>query len=258
MKTDMIFKAVRETAKKNAAKILSGGSIIGVVGTSVLTGIGSWKACKKIERIKQETGKEKLTFKEAFLAVWPFYISPAVAGVSTIAGIVAADKIYTKHEASLVAACSLAETAVEDFKKKAEEVVGEKKVTEIKDAVAKEQLARNPVPSNEVVFIPGSGETLCFDPLSGRYFKNTIDGLRKIENEMNRMMVQGEDYVSLNEYYYFINLEPIDLGYELGWNLNRDKFVKIVFSSQIASNNQPCVVVGFENPPKYGFESSDW
>lgn len=84
------------------------------------------------------------------------------------------------------------------YQEKVVETIGEKKEQQIRDEVAKEQVAKNPVSKNEVI-ITGGGETLCYDSLSGRYFKSDIEKLRKAVNELNHTMV-NDMCASLNDY----------------------------------------------------------
>ncbi|MFR8351429.1 MAG: DUF6353 family protein [Blautia obeum] len=44
----------------------------------------------------------------------------------------------------------------------------------MKDAVAKDKVEKNPVVTREVI-ITEKGNTLCYDAISGRYFKSDIE-----------------------------------------------------------------------------------
>lgn len=92
-----------------------------------------------------------------------------------------------------------------------------------------------------------------FDIVSGRYFKSDIDKLKKAENELNRQM-RNEMYISLNEFYYAIGLESIKLGDSLGWNID-DGYINLRFSSQLATDGTPCLVIDYEYGPKYDFRN---
>ena len=78
-----------------------------------------------------------------------------------------------------------------------------------------------------------------------------IEKLKKIENYLNRRM-RSEDYISLNEFYYEVGLDGVGAGYDLGWNIERG-YIELEFSSQLASDGTPCLVVGFNTPPKYDY-----
>ena len=96
-----------------------------------------------------------------------------------------------------------------------------------------------------------NGDTLCYDSVSGRYFKSSIDQIKKAENSINRTVLT-EMYVSLNEFYDELDLDHTKLGNDLGWNID-DGLIEIDFSSQIADNGKPCVVVNYSVAPRYGY-----
>ena len=67
------------------------------------------------------------------------------------------------------------------------EMFGEKKNEAVKDAIAKDKVEKNPVVTREVI-ITEKGNTLCYDAVSGRYFKGDIEKIKKAECELNRQM----------------------------------------------------------------------
>ena len=77
------------------------------------------------------------------------------------------------------------------------ETIGKKKEQAIRDDIAKDRVTANPV--REVV-VTDRGSTLCYDSLSGRYFKSDIETLRKTVNDLNRRM-RDEMFISLNDFY---------------------------------------------------------
>ncbi|MDO4549600.1 MAG: DUF6353 family protein, partial [Clostridia bacterium] len=146
----------------------------------------------------------------------------------------------------------LSETALKEYKNKVIETIGKKKETAIHDAVAQEQIERNP-PSQEILMAEGCGRTLCYDATFGRYFYSDIETLRHAANKLNRQMtVMGEAYVSLNEFYAEINLPMVDAGYSLGWNLYKGQ-IELEFSSQLANGTTPCLVMSFGIMPDYKY-----
>lgn len=253
-----ILRASGEAMKKNSPVIFTGIAAIGAVASPALAALGTVKAVRKIDKLKKE--KEAWSLKDTVKAAWPYYISPAIVTGITLTGIFGSNHIRAHREAALIAAASFAETTLDDFKKKAPEIVGEKKATEIEDAVAGEQLARNPLVNNEQIVVTGTGNTLCYDPLSGRYFRQDIEILRRIEKDLNHSMLLGDDYVSLNQFYYEVGLDETVIGNDIGWNVNRSKgrLIKLKFSTMLSATNEPCLVVGFEDPPRYEFNTSEW
>ena len=105
---------------------------------------------------------------------------------------------------------------------------------------------------NVISNVVEKGNTLCYDSISGRYFKSDIEKIKKAENELNKKML-NEMYLSLNEFYDELGLRPTSLGNELGWNID-DGLIDIHFSSQLSEDDQPCLVLDYCVAPRYGYE----
>ena len=58
----------------------------------------------------------------------------------------------------------------------------------------------------------------------------------------------------LNDFYYEIGLDNIKLGDELGWNID-DGYIDLSFSSQLASDGTPCLVIDYKIAPRYDFRN---
>ena len=58
--------------------------------------------------------------------------------------------------------------------------------------------------------------------------------------------------ISLNEFYYELGLEPIKLGDQLGWNIEKG-YLGINLSSKLASDGTPCLVLAYEVGPEYNY-----
>ena len=193
---------------------------------------------------------KKAMTKEIVKRVVPIYIPATITGAMSIACIIGANSVNARRNAALATAYTLSDAALREYKDKVVETLGERKEEVIRDAIAKDKIDKDPV-SNKEVIITGKGDTLCYDTMCKRYFRSDIDKLRKIENDLNRRM-RDEMYISLNEFYYEVGLDDIAIGYEFGWNIDRG-YIELEFSSQLADDGTPCLVVGFRTPPDYNF-----
>lgn len=137
-----------------------------------------------------------------------------------------------------------------EYQAKVIEAIGEKKEQGIRDSIDKDKVDKNPTKNSEII-ITQKGNTLCFDPLSGRYFQSDIDIIRRAEIEMNRRLIH-EMYVSLNDFYYEIGLKGTKIGSELGWNIDRG-YVELNFSSQLTDDGRPCLVINYNLSPRSDF-----
>ena len=129
---------------------------------------------------------------------------------------------------------------------------GEEKEKEVRDRVSKDRMTKDPISNNTVIF--SKGETLCYDTMSGRYFNSDVDRIKKAENELNHILLTG-DYCSLNEFYDMLDIPATEMGTAIGWNI-KNGMVEIYFSTQMADNGQPCVVVNYDIQPTYNFDKS--
>lgn len=259
-----IFKDVQRSAVKHSPEILTGIGIVGMVTTTILAVRATPKALIlledkkreiKIEAIGTDARSIELTPLETIKTAWKPYIPAAITGVCSIACLVGASSVSARRNAALAAAYALSEGALNEYKDKVVETIGEKKEKEVRDAIAKDKVDRTPVVEKEIIRT-NRGETLCFDSLSGRYFYSDIDQLKSARNDLNQRLL-FDTYIPLNEWYEMIGLDTIDIGDKLGWTVNPDSsdkgLVELELSSQLADGT-PCMVVGFLNPPRYDYE----
>ena len=244
-----LLKKVPKNVKQHSPEILTGMGVAGMFITVIAAVKATPKALQLIDE-KEIKDNKRLTNAEIIKTTWKCYIPAAITGVCSAACIIGANSINIRRNAALAAAYAISVQDLADYKKKAIEVVGEKKEEAIRDAVAKEKLERTPVNTNEVI-MTGKGKSLCYDPLSGRYFNSDIEDLRKAENNLNRRM-RDEVHLSLNEFYAEIGLPEIEIGDNLGWDIDKG-YINLDFSSQLAEDGTPCLVLGHHRPPKYIF-----
>lgn len=237
--------------KRHSPEILTGFGISGMLMAIAFAIKSTTKAVKIVSDKKRNENERELTAKEVVAATWKCYIPSALSFIVSSGCIIGASAINSKRNTALAAAYSLSESALKLYQEKVIETIGEKKEREIKDKVDQEKILRNPVSSNEVIITDG-GCTLCYDSVSDRYFKSNIETLKQKVNELNRMMTINTS-VSLNDFYDEIGLKGVKTGDHLGWNINKS-LIELTFSSQLADNGTPCLVIDFRTPPEYDFE----
>lgn len=250
MKLKHITKSLWSGMKRRSPEILTGVGIAGMVGTTIMAVRATPKAILLINEKEVELRVEKLTVKETVKTTWKCYIPAAITGVSSIACLIGASSVNARRNAAIATAYTISESALREYREKVVETIGEKQEQTVRDAIAKDKLEKNPV-SNKEVIVTEKGDTLCYDVFSGRYFKTDIDKLKRAENTVNRQMLE-EGSVCLNDFYYEIGLDETKVGSTLGWD-NRKGLVSLQLSSQLASDDTPCVVVDFSVAPTYDF-----
>ena len=264
------LKNVSKSITKHSPEILTGLGIAGMITSTVLAVKATPKALTLIEERKEELNKQnfenhldkdyslkdhkeidKLGFKETVKTVWKCYIPSAVMMTVSSACLIGASSVHLRRHAVLATAYQLSETAATEYRRKVIETIGEKKEEAIRDKVNKDRLEKNPVANNQII-LTEKGNTLCYEHLSGRYFKSDIEKIKKAVNEINRQINQNY-YVSLNDLYDELGLEETKLGDLLGWNSD-DALIDIYFSSHLTKDNEPCLALDFNNPPKYNYD----
>ena len=239
-----ICRNVKTATVKHSPEILTGVGIAGMIMTTVMAVRATPKAIQLLDEEKRRQQADKLEPMDVVKIAWKCYIPAAVTGTVSVACLIGASSVNARRNAALTAAYTISESTLRV------ETIGEKKEQTVRDAVAKERLEKNPVENKEVI-VTAKGDTLCFDAVSGRYFKSDIDKLKKAENELNRQM-RDEMYISLNDFYYEVGLEPIKLGDDLGWNIDNG-YIDLRFSSQLATDGTPCLVIDYGYGPRYDF-----
>ena len=247
------IKSAERVLTKYSPGILTGIGIAGMIGATFMAVKATPKALYLIETKKEEAEVEELTPVETIKTCWTCYIPATLTTVLSAACLIGASTVSAKRNAALATAYSISEAALREYQEKVVEVIGEKKEKAVRDAVAKDQIERDPVTKSEVVIIDSNSNTLCYEPLSGRYFKSTIDKIKKAEIKLDRQMIQ-EMYVSLNDFYWEIGLDGTDLGDKMGWNLSKG-YMDLSFSSQLADDGTPCAVIVYGIPPVYDYQN---
>ena len=243
-----IAKDIRKFASKRSPEILTGIGIAGMITTTILAVRATPKALELIKEQKEEESVDELSSFEVVKVAWKPYIPAMVTCIASTACLIGASSVNTKRNAALATAYKLSETALSEYRDKVVETIGEKKERIVRDKVAEERVKKNPVSKNEVI-VTGNGKTLCFDPISGRYFMCSIETIKKAENTLNKQMLHDiSGYVSLNEFYDELGLDHTSVGNDLGWNTNQ--LIDIDFSSQLNDNGEPSVVLDYLVAPK--------
>ena len=250
IKVAPIFEGLKRTFIKRSPEILIGVGITGFIFAGILAVKATPKAMELLDDKRDELEKDDLTVAETVQTTWKVYIPSVATALLSSVCIIGANSVHMKRYAALSAACTMAETSLREYSDKVIETIGEKKEQEVRDAIAKDEVEKHPVQNSEVL-VTGKGETLCYDSLSGRYFKSDIEKIKKAINDVNRRML-NENSIALNEYYEEIGLAAVGIGESVGWDIDKG-YIEPAFSSQLAEDGTPCLVISFRNPPTYDF-----
>lgn len=254
MKKGCIPKAAKTVwlaAKKHSPELLTGIGIAGMVTTVVLAVRATPKALRLIDEKKADIPEENIPRIEAVKAAWKVYVPAVLTGILSTICLIGANSVNQRRNAAIAAAYSLSESALKEYREKVVETIGERKEQAIRDDIAKDKIIENSV---REVIVSDRGSTLCYDSLSGRYFKSDIEKLRRIVNDLNRRM-RDEMFISLNDFYCAVDnpdLGPTKLGDMLGWNIDKG-YIDLNFSSQLTMDGTPCLVLDYTVVPEYEY-----
>lgn len=98
---------------------------------------------------------------------------------------------------------------------------------------------------------------MCCDLTFNTYFESDIESVKKAINEINyRLSTQGEEYVSVNDFYDELGIEHISIGESLGWNIGRDGLIDVYWGTALAKDGRPCVTFEYRVEPRYEYYKS--
>ncbi len=207
-----LFKVGRNL-KRNSPTILTCISAVGFIGTVVMAVRATPKAVKLIEADScknHEGDSNAYTKKEAVCSAWKCYLPATAAGVATIACMFGANALNKRQQASIASAYALLDQAYKEYRGKATELLGEDGDKHIREEIAKDKCVKKQPPED--------GYMMFCDEYRGECFERTMTQVIQAEYHFNRnFALRGE--ASLNEFYKFLDLEPIVGGDEIGWDI---------------------------------------
>lgn len=271
MNIKLLMKNVGRTASKYSPEIMIAVGVVGMISATIFAVRETPKALKAIEDEKQRQTNEldaqtrgtvepvtELDIRDTIRVTWKYYLPVVAVDTISLGCILGATSMNMKRKAALSTVCSLSQAALQEYKGKVVETIGERKAQAITDNIAKDRIDKAPIASSEI-YITEKGNTICFDPMSGRYFKSDIDKIKRVVNELNYRMVSGaEEYISLAEFYQAIGIKPTAVSHDVGWNVGRDGLIDISYSSQLAGSDSemegtPCLVIDYIVQPRYDY-----
>lgn len=248
MSLAVVAKNALRGVQQKSPIILTGFAVAGVVSSVVLAVRATPEAVKRIEDYEaKENGLwVKAPLAERARLVWPLYIPAGLTMGATIGAIIGAQSVNARRQAALVGAFTITEGAFQEYREQIIEQLGVNKEQKVRDAVIQKKVEDNPPPTNEVLVI-GSGNVLCLDTYSGRYFESSMEKIRKAQNDFNEMLLNGEMYASLNEFYHLLDLPDAQVGDQVGFAT--ENLLDINFSTSMTEDGRPCLAMSFRALP---------
>lgn len=250
--------------KKNSPAILTGLAVVGSITTAVSAYKAGIRAADVIEEHQKQMKYVRKGDKEAKNAVMkdtakslvPILAPPIIIGVTTTACILGSNYISSKRVAVLSVAYAAAERSVKDWQHKTEELLGEKKTRQIKDAIIQDKVKEHKSSEPEKVPIIGSGRTRCFDTFSGREWWGDPEKIKQAIVKLSADC-QSDMYVSMNDFYIEIGLKPTPMGSDFGWNI--DDLIRgmlpITHTAVLNDIDEPCFAIDYNVMPRNDYRN---
>lgn len=248
-----LVKNVGRTLHKKSPEILTGLGIASMLSSTVLAVAATPTALDKIAQKKEELDTDELTKKELLQATWKGYIPAAISGITGMACLIGATTVNGKRNAMLAAAYEVSRTTFKDYREKVVEHIGAEDEKVIREKVSQEKVNKTKMDEGSVIVT--SGETLCFDELSSRYFNSDMNKIKRALNIMNNRLM-NDMYVSINEFYDLIDIPTTDIGQKMGWHYEGD-LLDLELSATITEDDRVCLSINFNQDPKYGYDMFD-
>lgn len=235
--------------KRGSPTILTCVGAVGFVATVVMAVRATPKAVKLIENdsLKQHDGDSyAYTKKEAVRSAWKCYLPSAAVGAATLACMFGANALNKRQQASIASLYALVDRSYKEYRSKVKELLGEDGDKQIREEIAKDKCAETRPPEE--------GYLLFCDEYRGECFERTMTQVIQAEYHFNRNFVlRGE--ASLNEFYSFLNLEPIDGGDEIGWDIGFGEefagysWIDFEHETFTMEDGMECCLINYPFPP---------
>lgn len=240
-------------------EILTGCGIIGFIFTIKEAIVATPRAMASLEEADmylyetedfEPTKKEELVTKAKVVA--PHYVKTALFGTASILCFCGSLHESNKQVAAAVAAYGIMRDERSSLKEEVEELKQElieeresktgKKAKKGKSKNASEENSQKLLTSSSEV-IPEAEECLMLDKMSKRYFYCSPLRIKEIEAKLSKDVIL-EMWVSLNDFYYEIGLEPSTLGDYFGWFAEDD--IYFTFSSSMTDDKRPVIEIDYD------------
>lgn len=246
-----LVKSISRVFVRNAPKICIYLGIFGFTKTVVDTAITAPKIKQKIEDYKKEMNKDKLTLKETIKVTYKDVLPIALQASLSTCLIIAGDVTHTQRSAAFASAYLATTQSFNNYKDVVKEKLTEKQFQEVEQKVAQDKIDKNPVGKNSII-ITGKGDYLCYEPLSGQYFRSTWDQIHETYLNLLDNGFQGNGELGFDDWLYSLGLNVSKFDCQKSWNLSDGKanWPNIYATSTVAENNEPAICIGYGTEPK--------
>lgn len=206
---------------------------------------------KKMEIEDDSTDVVMLTKQDIFRVTWRSYVIPVAIGGLSVICLIKSRSLDAKQTALLATMAKASEESLRDYKRAVKEKFGDKKADEVEDTYIEKRMERYPESSCNI-YCTGNGDQICFDELSGLYFRSSTEHIKLSLAEATRIL-RRDDYLQLSQVYELFGLPYGDYAKHTGWNTEYSPKLEYTLTSKLTDTQQPCLVITFYDRPRDNF-----
>lgn len=255
MKVSNLVSSGISTLKSHSPAILMGVGCVGMVSTVVLAVRATPKAVYLLQQeydldpydgtqLPADLLVKELGPKKTIETTWKCYIPATVVGLGSITCLLMSHKLSAGKSAAMASAYSLLERTMDEYQDRVIEQIGKEKNDVIREKV---QQAVVESTGNEELIPYGNGEILCFESLTGRYFKSDENAIMAAVNDFNRDLIH-EFSCTMNDWFYILGLPNVAIGDSLGWTT--DHMLDVDIRTVKAPNGLPALAIDYRYLPR--------
>lgn len=195
--------------RQNKSSILA---IAGAVGMVASVGLAIRNTAKYKDIMQYPSKEDKpMDNVERLKVAVPLYVPVVLLTGGSLACIIGATVLNTKHQRSMMAAYILLENSFKQYKDKVVELYGSDVPKKVETEITNDKFdEKKPQMKN-------SENDLFYDEYRDEFFESSLDYVREAMYHVNRNFIL-RGYSTLNEVYDFLNLSHTEQGDILGWS----------------------------------------
>lgn len=197
---------------------------------------------KDICKAEEEKGEELTTVETLKIGV-KHYAPAAVTAVCGAACVIGATVLENRRLAAMLTLCQVTEDNFASLKEHLTESIGPKKTENIIEEVAAKKVENTDVADEDVIKTK-YGESIFYDPWSGRFFGSTKDRVERAVANIN-LRLTGCDFVYLNEFYDELDLPNTNMGNYSGWSSRLGENLNMNWGYGPTKDGRSCAVLDY-------------
>lgn len=223
---------IRRFVKQRSSLLLSLGAGMGVISTAYLAAQAGFRTAHMLE-----SRDPTMELKEKARVVWKLYIPTGISATATIVCLAGVKRVDARRTLAAQTALAVSQRAYESYRAQVIEELGEKKDQKFLAEVASKRIEEKP----PTTIVAGSGNVLCCELFTGRYFNSSMEAINKAINEVNAKLLK-HDYATLDDLYWLLDLQKTSSSSMTGWESSR--LLELEFST-ILYEEKPCLAFDY-------------